>query len=191
MKTDFSPSSRTDNVKTVTLCETPKVVSYADKNSVTLTWESVSGAVSYRIYKYNTSTGKCKAIASVNKNSYTIKKLKSGTSYAYLVRAYNGKAYSKYSKNDAIICKTACAAPKVKAKQIKKTVKLNWKQVKGAQKYQIYMYQNKQYKKIADVTGTKYTTDNLRRKYTYRFIVRAYNGTVLSNNSNIVSITIK
>ena len=63
--------------------------------------------------------------------------------------------------------------------------------MKGAQKYQIYMYQNKQYKKIADVTGTKYTTDNLRRKYTYRFIVRAYNGTVLSNNSNIVSITIK
>ncbi len=190
-ETDFSPSSRTDNVKTVTLCETPKVVSYADKNSVTLTWGSVSGAASYRIYKYNTSTGKCKAIASVNKNSYTIKKLKSGTSYAYLVRAYNGKAYSKYSKNDAIICKTACAAPKVKAKQIKKTVKLNWKQVKGAQKYQVYMYQNKQYKKIADVTGTKYTTDNLKRKYTYRFIVRAYNGTVLSNNSNIVSVTIK
>ena len=68
----------------------------------------------------------------------------------------------------------------LKAKSIKVSdssyVKLQWKSVKGAEKYEVYRYVNKNWKKIKTVTSTAYTVKKLTAGKTYKFKVRAVAG---------------
>ncbi|MBR6568316.1 MAG: fibronectin type III domain-containing protein [Clostridia bacterium] len=68
----------------------------------------------------------------------------------------------------------------LKAKSIKVSdssyVKLQWKSVKGAEKYEVYRYVNKKWKKIKTVTSTAYTVKKLTAGKTYKFKVRAVAG---------------
>lgn len=70
------------------------------KYNVKLTWDKVSGADGYTVYRYDTATKKAQKIANTSKTSYTIKGLSSG-SYSYIVCAYktiNGrKIYGDFS----------------------------------------------------------------------------------------------
>lgn len=65
-------------------------------NSVGLSWKKVTGATGYRVYKYNTKTKKWVKIKTTKSTSYTVNKLKSGSTYKFRVKAYkklNGKTY--------------------------------------------------------------------------------------------------
>lgn len=73
-------------------------------NTVTLTWNKVSGATGYQIYKSNARNGKFTKIATVEGDSnveYTVGSLAKNTIYYYKVRAYKTVAgrtgYSSYS----------------------------------------------------------------------------------------------
>ena len=60
-------------------------------NTVTITWNKVSGATGYQIYKSNARNGKYTRIATVkgdNTVRYTVKSLAKDTIYYYQVRAY-------------------------------------------------------------------------------------------------------
>ncbi|MGN1194982.1 MAG: leucine-rich repeat protein, partial [Acutalibacteraceae bacterium] len=73
---------------------TSKISATASASSVKLTWKAVSKATGYRVYVYNTSTKKYKALKTTTATSYTATKLKSGTKYKFAVKAYttvNGK----------------------------------------------------------------------------------------------------
>lgn len=67
--------------------------------SVTLSWNKVSRATGYQIYRLNTKTGKYEKVATVKGSatlSYKNSGLKTGSTYTYKVRAYktyNGKTY--------------------------------------------------------------------------------------------------
>ena len=74
---------------------TPKITKASStKTSVTLTWSKAKKADGYRVYKYN---GKNYVkIKTLKARTYTVKKLKAGTTYKFKVRAYNnekGKTY--------------------------------------------------------------------------------------------------
>lgn len=84
----------------------------AKKKQVTLKWGSVNNAEKYVIYRATSKKGKYEAVATVSakKKTYTDKKLKSGKTYYYKIRAYKTTEagtdlYSSYS-----------AAKKVKVK---------------------------------------------------------------------------
>ncbi|MGN0697017.1 MAG: transglutaminase domain-containing protein [Oscillospiraceae bacterium] len=70
------------------------------KYKITLTWDKVSGADGYTVYKYDTATKKAQKIADTSKTGYIIKGLSSGR-YSYIVCAYktiNGrKIYGDFS----------------------------------------------------------------------------------------------
>lgn len=191
----FSPFTRSDNVTAITLCKKPVVVAYSDQNSITLAWNSVPGAKYYRVYKYYTDTKTYKGLGNVTKNTYTIKNLKAGTNYFYLVRAYNGTAYSTYTVADNTHCKTKCISPTVKASAGKTSVTLSWSAPKGATKYRVYVYNasTKKYTRLFDTKNTECTITNLKSGTTYRYLVRAYNGTTFSNYTikNVVKCTTK
>ena len=72
------------------------------KNSVTLTWDDLPEATGYRVYRYNTSTKKYKALKTTWDTTYTDSSLKAGTRYYYVVKSYTkvkGEYYwSTYSK---------------------------------------------------------------------------------------------
>lgn len=57
-------------------------------STIKLSWNKVNGAEGYVIYRYNTSTKKYQRIAKSKNLTFTDKKLASGKSYKYAVRAY-------------------------------------------------------------------------------------------------------
>ena len=150
--------------------------------SLKLTWKKVSNAKGYEVFRYNTKTKKYVKIKTTTATSYTDRKLKAGTGYAYKVKAYTydgkTKVYGAYSST----LKTATApskVTKVNAKKVSKTkVKLTWKKVKGATGYRIYMKTgNGKYKRVKTITKAsiaKYTKTKLKKGKKYTFKIRAY-----------------
>ncbi|MBR6798996.1 MAG: hypothetical protein IKM63_02885 [Firmicutes bacterium] len=72
------------------------------KKQVKLTWKKVSGAKKYAVYRATSKNGKYTKIATTKKLSYTNKKLKSGKTYYYKVKAIakNSAANSAFSTVD-------------------------------------------------------------------------------------------
>lgn len=81
----------------------------ATSNTVKLTWAKVSGASTYTVYSYNSSTKKYTKVASgVKSNTYTVSKLKSQTSYSYAVEAVRTVGKTSYvgAKSSVVTVKT-------------------------------------------------------------------------------------
>ncbi len=97
------------------------------KNSITLSWNKVSRADKYQVYRYNQSTGSWKRLITTTKTSYKVTGLSSGTYYKFKVRAINeALGYKYYSDFEDIKVKTKSTGmasssgyiSKSKAKQI-------------------------------------------------------------------------
>lgn len=71
------------------------------KNSTKLSWSGVEGADGYVVYRATSKNGRYYKVTTTGKKSYTNKKLKSGKTYYYKVRAYkkvnNVTVYGKLS----------------------------------------------------------------------------------------------
>jgi len=90
------------------------------------------------------------------------------------------------------------ATKEIKATPYKKTVKLSWTKVTGADGYRVYKYnsETKEFEKIATVKkGTTYKVKDLKSKRTYKFKVRAYTKddgeTIWGVNSKVKSVKTK
>lgn len=59
----------------------------AEKKQIVLTWDKVEGAVGYRVYIYDSVTGKYKSYKSVKGTKCTVTDLESGTEYSFRVTA--------------------------------------------------------------------------------------------------------
>lgn len=171
-------------------------------NQIKLSWKASDNATGYEVYQKNGKT--FKKIATVKKTSYTVKKLTTGTKYTFKVRAYGTvdgkKTYSGYTK--VVSAKPAPAAPqKVAVKNsAKKTAKLSWKKVAGADGYEVYRSNaaKGKFKKIATSKSGKsvsYTNKKLSKNKTYYYKVRAYKNVkgkkVYGEYSKVVKIKIK
>ncbi len=72
----------------------------SSSSRVLLSWEAVSGADAYRVYIYNTSTGKYEKYKDVSGTKCTVSGLESGTSYKFKVAALKGST-GKYTAGKA------------------------------------------------------------------------------------------
>lgn len=151
----------------------------ATTTSVTLTWTKVDGGVTgYRVYSYNAKKDTYKYAGSTTKNKITIKKLKAGNDYSYVVCAYkkvdSGICEGKYSTPCAV--KTTPGKPKLqKAKSSSSgAVTLTWKKTKGASSYEIYYSANgKKYKLKKTSSSTSITITGLKSKKKHFFKIKA------------------
>ena len=158
-------------------------VSSTSANAVKLTWNKSSGTNGYVVYRYNTPTKKYSRIAKITSNTYTDKKLKSGTSYKYAVRAYktvNGKELLSTSYPQ-ITTSTNPATVSFKLTAGSKKATVKWSKVTGASGYKIYYKTSKNGKwiglKTVNNKTTSYTKTKLASKKTYYFTVKAYRTT--------------
>ena len=157
-----------------------KVVS-AGYNALKLNWSKVNGANGYRVYvKVN---GQWKALGNTKSTTYVHKKLETGKSYTYTVKAYkntkSGTVWSSYDKK-GITGKAALSAPslrKAKRTSAKKAI-LSWKKVNGASGYVVYRKTNNGrwqiVKKITKGNITSFTDKKLSKGKKYTYTVRAY-----------------
>lgn len=159
----------------------PTVSATSDNDSVTLTWNKVTGAKGYKVYSYNTETKKYKALKTVSGTSYTVEKLESATDYVFTVRAY-AKASGETVWGSHSFVYTATAPDTVKlvsvASKSAKKATLSWEKT-AADGYEIYMSTSKngKYKKVKTVTDgstVTYTKSSLKTGTTYYFKLRAY-----------------
>lgn len=157
-----------------------KVVS-SGCNALKLNWSKVNGADGYRVYvKVN---GQWKALGNTKSTTYVHKKLKTGKSYTYTVKAYkntkSGTVWSSYDKK-GITGKAALSAPSLrKAKRTSaKKATLSWKKVNGASGYVVYRKTNNGrwqiVKKITKGNITSFTDKKLSKGKKYTYTVRAY-----------------
>lgn len=156
---------------------------------VKLTWNKTSSKSNYAVFSYSPQTKKYTVLANVSTNSYTVKNLKSSTSYRFAVQAYNTVSGKRYygTVSKVIAAKTLSATP-TQVKNLKaatvntNSINLKWSSITDA-KYVIYSYSSKtgKYTKLGTSSKNTYTVKDLKAETAYTFAVRAYK-TVNSKN---------
>lgn len=145
-------------------------------NKVKLSWNRVSGATAYVVYR---KVGRLyQPVRTTIANTATFSGLTCGSTYYYKVAAYrlsaNKRTYG--AKSD-----TASAKPvpgmtaKVTVKRSKKKIRLRWKKVAGATGYLISRATRRKgkYKKLKRTTKRSFT-NKVKRKKKYYYRIRAY-----------------
>ncbi len=200
-KCSLCGTSYKDNYKAkLSLANITKVNFKSSANAVKMSWNKVSGATGYRVYKYNTSTKKWQGVANIKGTSYTFGKLKAGTTYKFTVRAYktvSGKTYlSPKYKTFTSSTNPATVSFKVTGGTRKAVVK--WNKVTGATGYKVYYKTSKNGKwvglKTTNNKTTSYTKTGLATGKTYYFTVKAYrnaNGKTYNGAYNSKRVKVK
>ena len=144
-----------------------------------LSWSAVPGASGYRIFLYNSKTGKYKVLKDAyKKTEYTVKNLPEGKKSKLAVRAYvtvdKKSVWSKTSTTVYAVTKPAQADVKVSSTE--NSITLSWNRSSGAKGYKIYLYnaQKKKWKRLATTAKTSYTLKELTTGKKYKLAVRAY-----------------
>ena len=176
--------------------------SSASYNSNKVTWNKVSGADGYVVYRATSKDGSyssLKTITSGSTVSFTDSSLSTGKTYYYKVRAYKTvdgkKVYSPYSS--VVSAKPSLSSTTAKASSASyNSNKVTWSKVSGASGYVIYRSTSKDgtysaLKTIASGNTVSFTDSSLTTGKTYYYKVRAYrtvNGKkVYSSYSSVVS----
>lgn len=162
----------------------------AEGTGIRVSWNAVSGASGYRVYRKTGSSG-WSAIGDTTGTSFKDTKAKEKTTYTYTVRAKDsgGKIASDYNKtgvSGAWNSSTAgyIATPKlVSAAAETKGIRVKWNKVSGATGYRIYRKTTGSWSKLADVGNVNNYLDTSAKSGTkYTYTVRCMkNGQIRSN----------
>ncbi len=165
-------------------------VTFTSGDKAKVTWKKVEGVDGYKVYRKINSASKWTEIATVkgaSKTSYldAVTK-KSGSTYKYTVRAFDGKYKSYYDTKG--IKAVFLAAPEIKLSNAAKAdgearVKITWNKVAKAESYNVYRKNAKDTEWTLikkGVTKTSYYDSTVKNSTTYNYSVRAVNGTTLS-----------
>lgn len=157
-------------------------VSQLSKKSIQLTWAAVPDATGYNIYKYDSSIGKYKKVATSKKNSYVdSNNIQTGVVYKYKLAATKktsvGTVCSKITEAESGIAGPAKVSGFVSENNQKGVIKLKWNDTAGAHQYEIYRSETKngKYKRVCVAASGKvsYTAKNLVKGKRYYFKIRS------------------
>ena len=144
-------------------------------NSIQISWNYVSGASGYEVYRYNSSRRTYVTVGETKSTVYTDAGLTTGKTYYYKVRAYatvgSTKIYSNYTT--PVYAKPILSTPtNLTATRLgSRNIKLTWDRVSGASGYEVYRIG---YGVIKRTTASSYTNTRLSKRKTYYYKVRAY-----------------
>ena len=159
---EVSKSADSSYVKLTGKCGTPIITVSASESSgkPVLSWEKISGAKKYTVYRATSETGKYTKLGTTTKLTYTDSKASAGTVYFYkiIANASSSKYNSGYS--NIVSCGVNCGTPAVKV-SLNASGKpvLSWSKITGAVKYEIYLLGGEDYVVLATVTGTTWTDE--------------------------------
>ena len=143
----------------------------ADGSRVTLSWDEIQKAEKYYVYQYK--DGRYVKIKTTTDTSVTLKGLKNGETYKFLVRYSIGRKLSPMTYSYNITVKVYYK-PIAKAASTENSVKLTWHAVPNAQKYAIYKYVDGKAVKLCETEKLAVRINKLAPDTEYQYIVRAY-----------------
>lgn len=148
---------------------------------VSLTWGSVKGASSYRVYSKAAGDKNWTYLGTVNKTSYYHSKAVAGVDYTYAVIAVSNGTYSSFYDNAASIRRLE-RPELLKSVSTKEGITTTWGKVEGATGYRVYRKTaNSDWVLIGKVNNTRstaYLDKSAVKGVTYTYTVRA-----VANNS--------
>lgn len=167
---------------------TPKLVSAtASKTSITVKWEEVSDAASYRVYRKTAKTG-WTAIANVpsGTDNYEDTSAAPGTEYIYTVRCLNSSSEvcSDYNTTGVKAKINAAEAAKLDTPELigasaeGSGLRVSWNAVSGAEGYRVYRKSGSgSWAKVVDVNSstTSYLDNTAKSGTKYTYTVRCLN----------------
>lgn len=169
----------------------------ASTGKVTLTWDKVSGAKEYVVYRANYSNGTYTKMFTTKNTSYTNTTANAGYTYYYKVKAISYKtAYADSAMSNMVTRTCDCAAPAVKiALNSDGHPKLTWDKVNGAEKYRVYRSTDgKNFSYYYTATATYFNNNSATAGTTYYYKVMAVSARTSyadSAMSSVVSIRAK
>ena len=143
----------------------------ADGSMVTLSWDKIENADKYYVYQYK--DGKYVKVKTTTDTSVTLKGLKNGETYKFLVRYSIGRKLSPMTYSYKITVKVYYK-PIAKAASTENSIKLTWQAVPNAQKYAICKYVDGKAVKLCETEKLAVRINKLTPDTEYQYIVRAY-----------------
>ncbi len=171
---------------------TPKLSSAKNTvNGIKVTWNKVSTATNYNIYRKKKGEKSWEHIGSVKKSKlyFTDKTVSNKQTYYYTVRAYDANSVSEYDTTG--VGTKYVSAPKLSSvKNTSAGVKVSWKKVSGATSYRVYRKKGNGswvlLKKLSNST-LSYTDKTAKSGVKYTYSVKAVNNpTVSGYNSKTI-----
>ena len=138
-----------------------------------LTWNAVSGATSYKVYRATSQKGTYSLLGTVTTTSYTNTGAKAGVTYYYKVKAVNSAGESAYS--NTVSGKTTVTTLTMGHSASSGKPQLTWKAVSGAASYKVYRAtaKNGAYSVINTTKALTYTNTGAALGTTYYYKVEA------------------
>ena len=178
--TGLSPYSNivSGKVKSVTPKPSAPVVKIghsAASGKPMLTWNAVSGATSYKVYRATSQKGTYSLLGTVTATSYTNTGAKAGVTYYYKVKAVNSAGESAFS--NVVSGKTTVTTLTMGHSASSGKPQLTWKAVSGAASYRVYRATTKNgaYTVINTTKALTYTNVGAALGTTYYYKVEALN----------------
>ena len=165
-------------VKTVTpkpAAPVVKIGNSASSGKPMLTWNAVSGATSYKVYRATSQNGTYSLLGTVTATSYTNTGAKAGTTYYYKVKAVNSAGESAYS--NVVSGRATVTTLTMGHSASSGKPQLTWKAVSGAASYKVYRAtaKNGAYTVINTTKALTYTNVGAALGTTYYYKVEALN----------------
>ena len=187
-------ASAYEGTATLVYLTTPTVKIANAKGGVKATWNAISGAQSYIVYRaeYNASAKKWSGWSKLgttkaSTKAFTDKTAVSGKTYRYTVRAVNGENKSLYTASSSLLY---LAEPTVTIANAKAGITVKWTKSGGATGYKVYRATyNASTKKwsgwsnmgTVKAATTSWTDKSVKSGTAYKYTVRAINGKVASS----------
>ena len=152
-----------------------KIGNSASSGKPMLTWNAVSGATSYKVYRATSQNGTYSLLGTVTATSYTNTGAKAGVTYYYKVKAVNSAGESAYS--NVVSGKTTVTTLTMGHSASSGKPQLTWKAVSGATSYKVYRATSKNgaYSVINTTKALTYTNVGAALGTTYYYKVEALN----------------
>ena len=162
------------------------ITNVASTGKIKLSWNAVSGAEKYKVYRSTSKSGTYKLLATVTGTSLTNTSTVAGTKYYYYVVAVDA-AGEKSEKSDIVSRVCDLPRPELKISVVASTgkLKLSWGAVEGAIKYEVYRSTDggKTYKLLKTTTGTSLTNTSITAGKKYYYKVKAIHSKDAANSA--------
>ena len=173
-----SAFTKADNKSIKTLLRKPKFSLKAKtETEIDISWSKIPGAAYYRVYLYNSKTGKYTRLAQTTALKYTYTKASLGKEFVFLVRAFDSSGVgSSYSTANNQSISPNIEEPDFSLKAADGSVKISWNKVALSSYYRVYSFdaESGKYTRIAQTGNLSFTVSSLESGREYTFLVRAF-----------------